>query len=68
MKNLWIVKTLRGSEYRIVINSDVLNANTLEKLEQVVMSFDSTERDKIVSADYSGWCLCGWEDDKNVAD
>jgi hypothetical protein len=66
MKYLWLVRTVRGSEYRIVCGADVLNAETLKTLEAVVLSFDHTEEGKIASADCLGWCLCQWEKERPI--
>jgi hypothetical protein len=66
MKYLWLIRTVRGSEYRIVSGVEVLNAETLKTLEDIVLSFDLTEEGKIVSADCLGWCLCSWEKDKTI--
>ena len=66
MRFAWYVRTVRGSEYRVVIKFEVLSAETLKALEAAVLSFDHTEEGKIVSATCEGWCLVSCEKEKDI--
>jgi hypothetical protein len=66
MKNVWLVRTLRGSEYRIILSSNKLSTETLSLLEDAILVFDATEKGQIQSAELSGWCLTVLDDGREI--